>query len=117
MPVLRKEITLDDGSVIEVKQVSGMKKLQIENIQAKVFRQFRHFGNPLEWDEKQQFEFADALDEAGAGITAQAHAWLPDCIVTEDVDIDDLNSAELLRVLQFVRGDEEDAPEGALPLE
>ena len=59
----------------------------------------------------------DALDEAGAGITAQAHAWLPDCIVTEGVDIDDLNSAELLRVLQFVRGDEEEAPEGALPLE
>ena len=117
MPILTTEITLDDGSVIEVQQASGMKKLKIENIQARVFRKFRHYGNPLEWDEEQQYEFADALDEAGGGIEAQAEQWLPDCILTEGVDIDSLNSAELLKVISFVRGDEAEAPEGALPME
>ena len=118
MPVLTKEFELDDGTKITVRQAGGLQKLDIENKQAKVFRDHIHFGtDPTEWTSEQQKEFADAMDEAGAGITAQAHAWLPDCIVTEGVDIDDLNSAELLRVLQFVRGDEEGAPEGALPLE
>ena len=117
MPVLTGTIELDDGSSIEVKQASGMKKLAIENIQAKVFRQFRHFGNPGNWSDEQGEEFGDALDAAGAGITAQAEAWLPDCIITEGIEIDDLNSVELMKVLSFVRGDEEEAPEGALPLE
>ncbi len=117
MPILTKEIELDDGTVIEVRQASGIKKLKIENIQAKVFRQFRQFGNPMDWTDEQQEEFADSLDEAGGGIEAQAAEWLVDCIITENVDIDSLNSPELLRVLSFVRGDEIQAPEGSIPLE
>ena len=41
MPVAEKEIELEDGSKILVKQASGRKKLKIEAIQARVFRQFR----------------------------------------------------------------------------
>ena len=44
MPVLKKEIELSDGKKIWVRQASGMEKLPIENIQAKVFRKTRHFG-------------------------------------------------------------------------
>jgi len=117
MPVLINEIELDDGSKIQVKQASGMKKLKIEARQAKVFRQFRHFGLPTDWSVEQHEEFADALDEAGAGIEAQAHEWLVDCILTEGIDVDTLTSPELMRVLNFVRGDEIVAPEGSAPLE
>ena len=117
MPVLTKEIELDDGSKIEVKQASGMKKLKIEARQAKVFRQFRHFGNPNDWSIEQHEEFADALDKAEAGLEAQASEWLTDCIITEGVDIDALTSPELMKVLNFVRGDEIESPEGSAPLE
>ena len=41
MPVAEKEIELDDGSKILVRQASGRKKIKIEAIQAKVFRKFR----------------------------------------------------------------------------
>ena len=114
MPVATKEIELNDGSKVLVKQVSGRKKLKIEAKQARVFRQFRHFGDPMEWTQDQHEEFADALDELDAGLEAQVEQWLPDCILTEEYTIDDLESDELMRVLSFCRGDTE---EGAIPLE
>tara|TARA_R100000329_G_scaffold151269_2_gene146718 strand:- start:107 stop:490 length:384 start_codon:yes stop_codon:yes gene_type:complete len=123
MPVARKDIELDDGSIITVRQVSGKKKLKLEARQAKVFRDYRHFGEPTDWTTEQHEEFADALDEAGAGLQAQVDEWLEDCIVSEGIEIDDLTSAELLEVLSFVRGDLEidedtDTEEGhSVPLE
>ena len=114
MPVLKKEIELNDGTKIWVKQASGMLKLKIENLQAQTFRKFRHFGaDPTEWTDEQQEEFASALEEAGGGLTSQMEAWIPSCIVSEDINIDDLTSEELRLILSFVRGDDED---GALPL-
>ena len=114
MPVAEKEIELNDGSKILVRQASGRKKIRIEAIQAKVFRQFRHYGSPTDWTIEQHEEFADALDEQGAGIEAQIEAWLPDCIKTEGVDLDDLTTEDIMTLLNFVRGDTE---EGAIPLE
>ena len=38
MPVKKKEFELDDGTTVWVRQASGMEKLKISNIQAKVFR-------------------------------------------------------------------------------
>ena len=114
MPVAQKEIELDDGSTILVKQASGRKKLKIEAIQARVFRQFRDKGNPTDWAIEQHEEFADALADAGAGLEDQVEAWLPDCILTEGVDIDDLTTVEIMNVLSWVRGDTEEA---AIPLE
>lgn len=114
MPVAEKEIELDDGSKILVRQASGRKKIKIEAIQAKVFRKFRHYGSPNDWTMEQHEEFADALDEQGAGIEGQVEAWLPDCIKTEGVDLDDLTSQEIMTLLNWVRGDTE---EGAIPLE
>lgn len=114
MPVLKKEIELNDGRKVWVRQASGMDKLRIENIQAKTFRKFRHFGpDPSKWTEAQHEEFADALDEAGGGITSQIEAWVPRCIIDEGFDIDSLTSEELRTILGFVRGDD---PEGAVPL-
>tara|TARA_R100000995_G_scaffold84604_1_gene63869 strand:+ start:1059 stop:1415 length:357 start_codon:yes stop_codon:yes gene_type:complete len=114
MPIAKKEIELNDGSTILVKQVSGRKKIKIEAIQAKVYRRFRHNGDPNDWTSEQHEEFADALDELGAGLEAQVEAWLPECIESEGITIDDLDSEELMRVLSFARGDTE---EGAIPLE
>ena len=114
MPVLKKEIELEDGRKIWVRQASGMQKLKIEPIQAKVFRKFRHFGtNPAEWTEDQNIEFSDALDEAGGGMEDQIQTWIPGCILEEDFDIDTLTTTELMTLLSFVRGDD---PEGAIPL-
>lgn len=115
MPIAQKEIELNDGSKIMVRQVSGRKKLKIESIQAKVFRGFRDKGEPTDWSMDTHEEFADALDEAGAGIEAQVDAWLEHCIISpEDIDLDDLESDELMRVLSWVRGDDESA---AIPLD
>jgi len=114
MPVLKREIELDDGKKVWVKQANGMLKLRIENIQAQTFRKFRHFGaNPTEWTEEQQEEFAAALDEAGGGMSDQIREWVPECLLDEGVDIDSLTSEELRSILFFVRGDD---PEGAVPL-
>ena len=115
MPVLKKEIELSDGKKIWVRQASGMQKLKIENKQARVFRSVRHFGlDPTEWTEEQQTEFAEKLDDMGAGMVAQIEAWIPDCILEKDFDIDSLNSEELRDIIAFVRGDDE---EGAIPLD
>ena len=115
MPVKEKEIELDDGTKIRVKQASGRTKLKIEAIQARIFRKFRDNGNPSEWTMEQHEAFADALDEAGGGIEAQVEAWLPNCVIEpENFDYDSLTTPELMLVLGWIRGDEE---AGALPWE
>jgi len=113
MPVLKKEIELNDGRKIWVRQASGMQKLRIENIQAGVFRKFKHFGDPIEWTDEQNEEFVTALDESGGGVATQMAEWIPKCILDEDIDVDTLTSQELRDILSFVRGDD---PEGAIPL-
>tara|TARA_R110002167_G_scaffold56925_14_gene161356 strand:- start:1022 stop:1372 length:351 start_codon:yes stop_codon:yes gene_type:complete len=114
MPVLKKEIELDDGTKLWVRQASGMDKLAIEKIQAACLRKFRHFGsNPSDWTDEQQEEFATSLDDNGGGVASQIEGWIPSCIITEDIDIGMLTSDELRLLLSFVRGDES---EGAVPL-
>jgi len=114
MPVLKKEIELDDGTLIWVRQASGMDKLRIENIQARTFRKFRDFGlDPSEWTEEQHAKFAEDLDDAGGGMQEQMEQWIPNCLLDKEVDIDSLTSDELRRILLFVRGDD---TEGAIPL-
>ena len=115
MPVKKTEIELDDGTKVLVRQASGREKIAIETRQARVFRAFRDYGDPLDWSEEQNEEFASAVDEAGAGIDAQVDAWLPVCVLTEDFDIDSLTSLEMYEILRWIRGDED--PEGAIPLE
>jgi len=117
VPVLKKEIELNDERKILVRQASGVEKIRLESKQAKVLRQFRHFGEPASWTVEQQMEFSDALDEIGCGIADQIDAWLPVCILSDEITINDLNTEELLRVLAYVRGDDSIAPEGAPPLE
>lgn len=118
MPVKTKQFELDDGTKITVKQAGGMKKLRIENIQARVFRDFLHFGlDPTEWTDEQQKEFADAMDKAGAGFMNQVESWLPDCIIEpKEFDIEMLTSPEIRMLLGFVRGDAEEEG-GAPPLD
>jgi len=114
MPVLKKEFELDNGAKFWVRQASGMEKMKIENIQARVFRRFRHFGtDPSEWTPEQHEEFAVAMDEANAGVEAQMFAWIPPCIIDEEVDVNMMTSEELRSLLAFVRGDD---PDGAVPL-
>jgi len=113
MPVLKKEIELNDGSKIWVKQASGMAKLKITNIQAKAFREMSHAGEPSEWTTQQNEEFANKIEEMGGGMQSQIEEWIPKCILTEGFDIDTLTFEELQDILLFVRGDIE---EGAVPL-
>jgi hypothetical protein len=114
MPVLKKEIELDDGSKVLVRQVSGLERLALDAKQARVFRSMREFGaNPLDWSEDQQMQFAEALDEADCGPAAQIANWVPLCILSENVDVNDLTSSELQEILRFVRGDDEG---GGIPL-
>ena len=115
MPVRKTEIELDDGSKVLVRQASGRDKIAIETRQARVFRNFRHYGDPTDWTPEQNEEFAAAVDESGAGVDAQVEAWLPNCILTEGFDIDSLTSVEMYEILRWIRGDED--PEGAIPLE
>ena len=115
MPVLKSEIELDDGSKVYVRQASGMEKIRLESKQARVLRKFSHLGDPATWTQDQQLEFSDSLDEEGCGIADQIDAWLPNCILTEDVKIDELTTAEILKILTFVRGDSSEG--SAAPLE
>jgi len=115
MPVLRKEIELNDGKKIWVRQASGMDKLKIEKVQAATLRKCRHFGtDPTKWTDDQQQEFATLLDESGGGLQDQIATWLPKCVLDDTVDVDLLTSDELMMLLAFVRGDD---IEGAVPLE
>jgi hypothetical protein len=112
MPVMKKEIELDDGKKIWVRQASGMERLKITNMQGKAFRKMRHAGDPTEWTEEQNEDFAVMLDEMGGGIEEQIRDWVPPCIIDEKIDANMLTFDELQRILQFVRGDDE---AGAVP--
>ena len=108
MPVKKKEFELDDGTKIWVRQASGMEKLKISNIQAKVFRKFSDKGSPEKWDEETNEAFAEALDEAGGGMQAQIEHWLAPCCLDDTFDINLFTVEELLPILSFVRGDDEE---------
>ena len=112
MPVMKKEIELDDGKKIWVRQASGMERLKITNIQGKAFRKMRHAGSPEDWTDEQNEEFALIVDELGGGLETQIHTWVPDCILDDDIDPNTLTFEELNTILQFVRGDD---MEGAVP--
>lgn len=114
MPVLKKEIELDDGRKIWVRQASGMERLKITTIQGKAFRKMKHAGNPEEWTDEQNEEFANIVDEMGGGLEDQMHAWIPPCILEDNLDINTLTFEELNTILQFVRGDDE---EGSVPFQ
>ena len=112
MPVMKKEIELDDGTKIWIRQASGMERLKITNIQGRAFRKMRHAGDPSDWTEEQNEEFALLVDDLGGGVDAQIATWIEPCILDEDIDINLLTFEELNTMLQFVRGDDED---GAVP--
>lgn len=112
MPVMKKEIELDDGKKIWVRQASGMERLKITNIQGKAFRKMKHAGSPEDWTDEQNEEFAVIVDEMGGGVESQIEAWVPPCILDEDIDCNMLTFEELNTILQFVRGDD---TEGAVP--
>lgn len=114
MPVLKKEIELNDGTRIWVKQASGMAKLKITNLQARAFRKMKHAGDPSDWTDEQNEEFATMLDEMGGNVEEQMSAWIPPCIIDSDVDINTLTFEELNEILSFVRGDD---TEGAVPFQ
>ena len=108
MPVMKKEIELDDGRKIWVRQASGMERLKITNIQGRAFRLMRHAGDPVSWTDEQNEEYASMVDEMGGGIEAQMEAWIEPCIIDDDLDINLLTFEELTTILQFVRGDDEE---------
>ena len=115
MPIRKKEFELDDGTKLMFRQASGMERLKIEKLQAKVFRECRHFGpDPMEWTEEQHIEFAAKLDAAGGAVEDQIMSWVPGACLTEGFDINNLTNIELREILSFVRGDED---EGSVPLD
>ena len=115
MPVLKKEFELEDGTKIMVRQASGLEKMKLEAIQARVIRQCRDFGSDVaEWTEEQHMDFMFKLEDAGGGMHNQAKEWLPVCIIEpEGFDANTLTGDEVRELLMFVRGDD---PEGAIPL-
>jgi hypothetical protein len=116
MPVLTKEIELNDGTKVEVRQASGLEKLPFESILAKAFRKFRHFGpDNLKWTDEQQEEFMGHLDDLGGGIDRQMAIMIPPCIITENVDVNMLTAEELRDIFAFVRGGSD--VEGEPPLD
>mgnify|MGYP003652070071 CR=1 FL=1 len=115
MPINKKEIELDNGRKIWVRQASGMERLAIETKTAKIIRQCRDFGaDPSEWTEAQQQEYLDMLDDSGVGMNHQISEWVPNCILDEDIDVNMLTSEEMRTIYVFVVGQDE---EGAIPLE
>jgi len=115
MPVLKKEIELNDGRKVWVRQASGMDKLKIEAKQGRVMRKCRHFGPDIsKWSEEQMDEFMDLCDKEGCGFEAQVEAWLPTCLLDEDLDPSTLTSDEMVRIINVIRGDDN---EGAVPLD
>lgn len=114
MPVLKKEVELNDGRKVWIKQASGLDKMKIEAKQGRVMRKCRHFGADIsKWTEEQQNEFMDMCEEEGAGFADQVEAWLPTCLLDDEVDADTLTSEELIRIINVIRGDDN---EGAVPL-
>ena len=109
MPVKKKEFELDDGSKVWVRQASGIEKMKISNAQAKAFREFtgKHGDKVEEWSDEVQVAFSDRLDELGAGMQAQIEHWLAPCCIS-DFDVNLFTVEELLPILMFVRGDDEE---------
>ena len=110
---MKKEIKLEDGTKIWVRQASGMEKLSVTTAQGKAFRKMRHAGEPEDWTDEHSEEFAEIVDELGGGVDTQIGVWIPPCLLDEDININMLTSEELLIILAFVRGDDKD---GAVPL-
>jgi len=108
MPVKKKEFELDDETKIWVRQASGLERLKISNLQAKVFRDFESFGDPLQWTPEQQITFAEALDENDCGVEEQLNDWLPKCVMNQDFDPNIFTLEELMPILAFIRGDDEE---------
>ena len=108
MPVKKKEFELNNGTKIWVRQASGLEKLKLNNKQSSVFKRFSAKGSPDEWTTDEQIDFAEALDEKGAGIEAQLELWLPACILDVDFDTNLFTLEEMMPILSFIRGDEED---------
>lgn len=114
MPVLKKEVELNDGRKVWVRQASGLDKLKIEAKQGRVMRKCRHFGADLSaWTDEQMEQFMDMCEEEGCGFTDQVEAWLPTCLLDEDLNPETLTSEELVSILNVIRGDDN---EGAVPL-
>ncbi len=113
MPVLKKEIELNDGTKVWVRQASGLEKIKIESIQAKAVRRCRDFGDPNDWTIEQNEKFLEIIEELGGSLEDQMNEWIPKCILTEDFDYNLLTSEEARDILAFVRGD---VGEGAIPL-
>ena len=115
VPITKKEIELDNGRKVWVRQASGMERLGVETATAKVIRQCRDFGSdPTEWTEEQQQKYLDLLDEAEVGMGHQIAEWVPNCILDKDIDINMLTSDEVREMYVFIVGQDE---EGAIPLE
>lgn len=115
MPIAKKEIELEDGRKVWVRQASGMERLSIETATAKVIRECRDFGpDPSVWTEDQQQQYLSKLDDSGVGMNHQIAEWVPKCILDEDIDVNMLTSDELREIYVFVVGQDE---EGAVPLE
>ncbi len=114
MPVLKKQIELDNGRKVWVRQASGLDKLKIEAKQGRVMRKCRHFGSDLSnWTEEQMDEFMDLCEQEGCGFESQVQTWLPSCLLDDETDPETLTSEELVRILNVIRGDDN---EGAVPL-
>lgn len=114
MPVLKKEVELNDGRKVWVRQASGLDKLKIEAKQGRVMRKCRHFGADLSaWTDEQMEQFMDMCEEEKCGFTDQVEAWLPTCLLDKEVDPETLTSDELVSILNVIRGDDN---EGAVPL-
>jgi len=113
VPVKKKEFKLDDDTTVWVRQASGMEKLAISNIQARVYRKFvTSHGETDKWGDGVGLDFSAAMDEEGAGIQAQIDQWLVNCLLPEEgKDVFNPNYftiEELMPILGFVRGDDEE---------
>ena len=114
MPVLKKQVELDNGKKVWVRQASGLDKLKIEAKQGRAMRKCRAFGpDPSKWTDEQMEEFLELCEKQGAGFEDQVTAWLPTCILDKKLDRDSLTSEELVKILNVIRGDDN---EGAVPL-
>ncbi len=121
MPVKKKEFKLDDDTTVWVRQASGMEKLAISNKQAKVYRKFtKDHGEPDKWSDDVTSEFSDSMDEEGAGIQNQIDEWLTNCILPEEgkesFNPNYFTIEELMPILGFVRGDDEEGAVNFLSL-
>ena len=102
MPIKKKEFELDDGTKVWVRQASGIEKLKISNIQARVFREFQERGDPADWDTETNIEFSDRLDEEGGGMEAQIDNWLSPCVISDDFNVNLITSAISWRILRSI---------------